>query len=615
MPEDFAAFVERARARACPEVDVASLRGLAPAIPVDAPFARRVLFSGPTGEVSLLACREGAVTPFFDQGAAHGIALVVSGALAIDRAHYCRSGLEVGDTTTVVEGEHLVVDATRIHRLRAQGPSVLLSVRGPKPRGVRTFDVAAGRIDVLHDCADPTSVVAADVRSVERLADVAAGRSRAIRLVVHTTAYREGSEAFARAARTLASERSAGDDGDEVELRAVTTKRDFVGLVESLAEEGRTLRELHFVGHSGMYGPMFGSTAFPEQLSPHEWRTLRAPFAGDGRAVFHACRSGRWFAPFVARTLGVRAEGYHGYTTVSRAKERYAWDTPFGRGGRPLHVIACEGRKSHGLAGALRKHAGLARAESMRAFEPVPVDESPSYDAVATSYAEVFRDLRVRAAELAFVERALTPLGPSLRLLDLGCGPGTLFDALGSKIRSGVGLDASQAMVAIARRTHAHRPELAFERARSPELPFPDASFDAVVSFLSMRYLDWDPIVREVARVLRRGGRFVVVDMVDKPLEVRELPLFVRSAIAHARSRVERPGYHAALRALTERPAWARMLDYNPIRAEHEYRWYLESRFPGRRLEVLTASRTARVVAFDSGPKDGTWRLTDMVYP
>ena len=44
------------------------------------------------------------------------------------------------------------------------------------------------------------------------------------------------------------------------------------------------------------------------------------------------------------------------------------------------------------------------------------------------------------------------------------------------------------------------------------------------------------------------------------------------------------------------------MVRHNPIRAEHEYRWYLESRFPGRNLEVLTVTMHQRVVAFDSGP-------------
>jgi hypothetical protein len=44
------------------------------------------------------------------------------------------------------------------------------------------------------------------------------------------------------------------------------------------------------------------------------------------------------------------------------------------------------------------------------------------------------------------------------------------------------------------------------------------------------------------------------------------------------------------------------MLRHNPIRAEHEYRWYFASRFPGTRLDLLTATLSQRVVAFDSGP-------------
>ena len=55
----------------------------------------------------------------------------------------------------------------------------------------------------------------------------------------------------------------------------------------------------------------------PEQFSPHEWRTLDLPFAPDGEAFFHACRSARWFAPFFARTFNVPASGFHWYTTVS----------------------------------------------------------------------------------------------------------------------------------------------------------------------------------------------------------------------------------------------------------------------------------------------------------
>jgi len=44
------------------------------------------------------------------------------------------------------------------------------------------------------------------------------------------------------------------------------------------------------------------------------------------------------------------------------------------------------------------------------------------------------------------------------------------------------------------------------------------------------------------------------------------------------------------------------MLRENPIRAQHELTWYLESRFAGRRVETLNVGRHNRVLAFDTGP-------------
>ena len=54
-------------------------------------------------------------------------------------------------------------------------------------------------------------------------------------------------------------------------------------------------------------------------------------------------------------------------------------------------------------------------------------------------------------------------------------------------------------------------------------------------------------------------------------------------------------------------PRWQLMLKHNPIRSDHELRWYLESRFPGRRVELLTVGWNTRVVAFDSGPLEPGW--------
>ncbi|WP_454232204.1 class I SAM-dependent methyltransferase [Mycolicibacterium fortuitum] len=138
--------------------------------------------------------------------------------------------------------------------------------------------------------------------------------------------------------------------------------------------------------------------------------------------------------------------------------------------------------------------------------------------------------------------------------------------------------------------------------ARSLDLP--DDHVDVVICFLSFRYLDWDPVMAEIRRVLAPGGQLWVVDMVEHPIRVRELPVLVRSALEHVRTRRARPQFAADLTALTSHPAWREMLRHNPIRAEHEHRWYFASRFPGAQLRLLTATPSQRVMAFDSGPLD-----------
>jgi len=98
-----------------------------------------------------------------------------------------------------------------------------------------------------------------------------------------------------------------------VALVRVESKRDFVVAARARPKspgvrprgEPGGWKEVHFLGHSGMYGPMFRTTAMPEQFSPHEWRTLDIPFAPGGEAFFHACMTARWFAPFFADTFGV----------------------------------------------------------------------------------------------------------------------------------------------------------------------------------------------------------------------------------------------------------------------------------------------------------------------
>ena len=314
--------------------------------------------------------------------------------------------------------------------------------------------------------------------------------------------------------------------------------------------------------------------------------------------------------------LACRAYGHQGYTTVSARADRFVFEG-FAAGRGPIYLVSVPGRKTHGIWGSLRKYALKPQVVPMVRCEPEALPVT-SYDKVAELYDRAFADIRVRRDEWRWlsqrVEHARAASGHPPRVLDIGCGNGALLCQLRERIALGVGVDTSRPMIECASRRAATFPSLRFEPIDGPVLPFPDASFDLVSSFLSFRYLDWDPMLREIRRVLAPGGRLLVVDMVERAPGLGDAPLLLKSAARHLERRlVDRP-FSRALQALTRHPDWEAMLKHNPIRAEHEYRWFLQSRFPGQRLVTLSVGRRARLVAFDSGPLQ-PGAVTPLSYP
>lgn len=107
------------------------------------------------------------------------------------------------------------------------------------------------------------------------------------------------------------------------------------------------------------------------------------------------------------------------------------------------------------------------------------------------------------------VERA-RPIGPSARILDLGCGTGivarVLRERLGGAARI-VGLDVSAVMLEKARSLV---PELDFREGNAQALPFADGSFDLVLCQEMLQFVpDRVAVLREVRRVLTPGGRLL----------------------------------------------------------------------------------------------------------
>jgi ArsR family transcriptional regulator len=132
-------------------------------------------------------------------------------------------------------------------------------------------------------------------------------------------------------------------------------------------------------------------------------------------------------------------------------------------------------------------------------------------------------------------------------LLDLGTGTGRLLELFAPLYARAIGVDASPAMLAVAR-ANLDRAGLTNAQVRLGDiqhLPFGRNSFDVVTIHQVLHYLDEpERAIAEAARVLRPGGRLLIVDFAPHDLE------FLREKHAHRRLGFARP----AMRQWIEAP-------------------------------------------------------------
>jgi ArsR family transcriptional regulator len=155
----------------------------------------------------------------------------------------------------------------------------------------------------------------------------------------------------------------------------------------------------------------------------------------------------------------------------------------------------------------------LARLESVKEAWAVKAaayfkTHAPEWSRVS---AELYDDRRIDAGLIDLLGKA--PLGD---LLDVGTGTGHTLQVLGGKAETGIGIDRSIDMLKVARANvwRAGLKNCQVRLADMLRLPYPPDSFDTVTLRMVLHFAE-NPAaaIAEAARVLRPGGRLVVVDL------------------------------------------------------------------------------------------------------
>jgi 2-polyprenyl-3-methyl-5-hydroxy-6-metoxy-1,4-benzoquinol methylase len=142
-----------------------------------------------------------------------------------------------------------------------------------------------------------------------------------------------------------------------------------------------------------------------------------------------------------------------------------------------------------------------------------------------------------------------------LRTLDVGCGEGRFVRMLADRGADSTGIDATGEMV----RTAVSRGPQPLALADAARLPFRDARFDLVISYIVLVDVeDWCSAIAEMARVLRPGGSIVVANVG-----------FVTASYGWERDADGRRLYHKVDRYAEE---WSQVWEWSGIRVRNWHR-------------------------------------------
>ncbi|GGB35890.1 ArsR family transcriptional regulator [Roseibium aquae] len=199
-----------------------------------------------------------------------------------------------------------------------------------------------------------------------------------------------------------------------------------------------------------------------------------------------------------------------------------------------------------------------ADKERFGALRRQKAEEAASYFARRAKTWDKERSLHAADAEVeAAILRAIGDR-PFQSFLDLGTGTGRMLELLSDHYVSGLGIDASHEMLAVARANLAKN-GLSRAQVRHGDicaLNVPPRSFDLVAIHQVLHFMD-DPqrALAEAARALRPGGRLLIVDLAPHALEfLREAHAHRRLGFSHGQMQRWLDGLELDMQAVTDLP-------------------------------------------------------------
>ena len=208
-----------------------------------------------------------------------------------------------------------------------------------------------------------------------------------------------------------------------------------------------------------------------------------------------------------------------------------------------------------------------------------------TFSAVAEQYA--VSTVHAQGEDLPEILRLAALTGTEC-VLDAGCGPGPVSLLLAPAAARVTAVDLSESMLDRGRRTAAERSlvNIAFHRGNLTDLPWPDGSFDLIVSrYAAHHWPDPQAVVTELARLLSPAGRLLLVDVMADPdplldtflnaLEILRDPSHVRD---HSQVQWQAICQGAGLAAVPEF-VWNLRLEFGP--------WVTRIQTPEARIAAL----------------------------